>query len=123
MLIESASFPVERPDDLFIDICFAGRFTGRSSSIRSARRSPKKSSCTAGAAVAIMIPGGRVAVIRPMLLNTLRALNYSNYHISSAPIRRHRHPGGVEKVREQSDRVHPRRHARRRPTNKADCLN
>jgi adsorption protein B len=114
-------------DDLFIDICFAGRWVYRTLFIhpKCAPFTEEKLLQPPEQAVAIMIPAwDESAVIRPMLLNTLRALNYSNYHIFVGT-----YPNDtatqveVEKVREQSDRVHRVVTRDDGPTNKADCLN
>ncbi len=75
--------------------------------------------------VALMIPAwDESAVIRQMLDNTLRTLNYSNYHIFVGT-----YPNDlatqneVERIRERYDNVHRIVCPKDGPTNKADCLN
>jgi adsorption protein B len=127
LIAVSVIFLLSGLDDLFIDVCFFGRRLFRRCFVepKYPKLSEEQLLARAEQAVAIMIPAwDESAVIRPMLLNTLRALNYSNYHIFVGT-----YPNDtatqveVEKVREQSDRVHRVVTRDDGPTNKADCLN
>jgi adsorption protein B len=127
LIAVSVIFLLSGLDDLFIDVCFACRQIYRRLRIepRHPRITEEQLLAAPEQAVAIMIPAwDESAVIRPMLLNTLRSLNYSNYHIFVGT-----YPNDtatqveVEKVREESDRVHRVMTRDDGPTNKADCLN
>lgn len=75
--------------------------------------------------IAVLIPAwDEAGVIRRMLENTLRTLNYANYHIFVGTYPND--PGTqreVEMVREKADNVHRIVCPKDGPTNKADCLN
>jgi adsorption protein B len=127
LIAVSVIFLLSGLDDLFIDLCFAFRQIYRRLQIepRHPRITEEQLLAASEQAVAIMIPAwDESAVIRPMLLNTLRSLNYANYHIFVGT-----YPNDtatqaeVEKVREESERVHRVMTRDDGPTNKADCLN
>ncbi len=114
-------------DDLFIDLYFGLRSLYRRIFIL-----PKHQPLTeeqllqiSEQSIAVLIPAwDESAVIRRMLENTLRALNYANYHIFVGT-----YPNDqatqreVEIVREKVDNVHRTVCPKDGPTNKADCLN
>lgn len=127
MIVVSLIFLLSGLDDLFIDLCFAGRATYRHFFVL-----PKYAPLTeeqlykkAEQPIAVMIPAwDESAVIRPMLENTLAALNYTNYVIFVGT-----YPNDtktqteVEKVREKHRNVQRVVCPHDGPTNKADCLN
>ena len=127
IIIVSLIFLVSGLDDLFIDACYFFRGLYRRLFIR-----PKYELLTEEKLlqqpeqlIAIMLPAwDESAVIRPMLLNIMRSLDYHNYHIIVGT-----YPNDldtqreVELVREQHKHVHRITCPNNGPTNKADCLN
>lgn len=75
--------------------------------------------------IALLIPAwDEAAVIRRMLENTLRTLNYANYHVFVGTYPNDRATQReVEAVREHFDNVHRIVCPEDGPTSKADCLN
>jgi len=120
-------FLVSGLDDLFIDLYFGIRSLYRRLFIL-----PKHPPLTeeqllqvTEQPIAVLIPAwDESAVIRRMLENTLRILNYTNYHIFVGT-----YPNDpdtqceVEVLREKFDNVHRIVCPNNGPTNKADCLN
>ncbi len=127
LIFVSIVFLISGIDELFIDLCFVGRSLYRRIFVLP-RYSPLKEETLLAQhekPIAVMIPAwDESAVIRPMLKNTLRSLNYSNYHlfVGTYPNDPATHTE-VEHVREQHDRVHRTVCPHDGPTNKADCLN
>ncbi|MFW6127525.1 MAG: DUF4434 domain-containing protein [Thermodesulfobacteriota bacterium] len=114
-------------DDCFIDLYYAVRSVHRRLFVLPKYRPLTETQLLALAEqpVAVMIPAWQEApVIRQMLENTIRTLNYANYHIfvgtypNDPETRRE-----VEAVREHFDNVHRIVCPKDGPTNKADCLN
>jgi adsorption protein B len=114
-------------DDLFIDLYYGIRSLYRRISILPKHPPLREEQLlqTLEQPIAILIPAwDESAVIRRMLENTLRALNYANYHIFVGTYPND--PGTqreVEIVREKVDNVHRTVCPKDGPTNKADCLN
>lgn len=120
-------FLISGLDDLFIDLCFVVRAAYRMVFVL-----PRIKPLTEKALLdkpeqhlAVMIPAwDESAVIRPMLENTLRALNYRNYtifvgtYLNDLETQRE-----VDRVCARSDRVIKIVTPHDGPTNKADCLN
>ena len=114
-------------DDLFIDLYYGVRSLYRQIFILPKHQPLTEEQLlqTSEQPIAILIPAwDESAVIRRMLENTLRALNYANYHIFVGTYPND--PGTqreVEIVREKVDNVHRTVCPKDGPTNKADCLN
>ncbi len=114
-------------DDLFIDLCFLVRSAYRRLFVLS-RHAPLTEEALRTKEeqfIAVMLPAwDESAVIRPMLLNTVRNLGYTNFRIfvgtypNDAATRRE-----VGLVREACDKVECIVTPHDGPTNKADCLN
>lgn len=127
MVVVGLSFLISGLDDLFIDICYMCRSIYRRIFV-----TPKCTPLTEEQLcskeeqwIAIMIPAwDESAVIRPMLENTLRALDYKNYRIfvGTYPNDTDTHRE-VELVRENNPNVQRIVTPHDGPTNKADCLN
>jgi adsorption protein B len=127
MVGTSIVFLVSGLDDAFIDVCYVCRRLYRRLFVlpkytplteEKLRQHPEQ-------LIAIMIPAwDESAVIRPMLLNIIRTLNYENYHIIVGT-----YPNDLETqrevdhVKEQYSHVHRITCPNNGPTNKADCLN
>lgn len=114
-------------DDLFIDLCFVVRSVYRKIFItpKASPLTEKKLHDKPEQHVAVMIPAwDEAAVIRPMLENTLRSINYTNYtifvgtYLNDLDTQRE-----VDMVCAKSDRVQKIVTPHDGPTNKADCLN
>ncbi len=120
-------FLVSGLDDLFIDVCYGIRTIYRKLFVYTRYRRMTENDIVAKEEqpIAVMIPAwDESAVIRPMLENAARSLNYSNVHIfvgtypnDSATERE------VQKVRESYRNIHRVTTPHDGPTNKADCLN
>ncbi|WP_036243815.1 glycosyl transferase family protein, partial [Methylobacter luteus] len=122
----STVFLISGLDDLFIDIWYVLRSLYRRFFIPSYNPlTTEQLLSIPEQPLAIMLPAwDESAVIRPMLINTLRTLNYKNYHIfvgvyPNDPATRKE----VERVMEQYANVHIATCGSDGPTNKADCLN
>lgn len=114
-------------DDLFIDICYFTRSIYRRLFVlpkyrplseETLRNKPEQ-------AIAIMLPAwDESSVIRPMLENTLRTLNYSNYviFVGTYPNDKATHQE-VDAVKDHNGKVQRIVTPHDGPTNKADCLN
>jgi bacteriophage N4 adsorption protein B len=127
MMVVCTIFLISGLDDLFIDVCFFVRALYRRIFIlpyirpmseQDLLRHPEQP-------IAVMIPAwDESAVIRPMLLNTVRSLRYRNFHIfvGTYPndLATHRE---VEAVTKSHSNVHRVVTPHDGPTNKADCLN
>ncbi|MFH0925772.1 MAG: glycosyl transferase family protein [bacterium] len=127
LVVVSIVFLVSGLDDFFIDICFVLRSLFRRFFIL-----PKYKPMTEEQIlrpdeqpIAVMIPAwDESVVIKAMLENTIKTLNYSNYYIFVGT-----YPNDietqleVEKVRRKNDRVQFIVCPDEGPTNKADCLN
>jgi bacteriophage N4 adsorption protein B len=114
-------------DDLFIDICFllrslyillVGRGRDRPLSESELRGRPEQP-------IAVMLPAwDESAVIRAMLMNAAKSIDYRNFHIfvgvypNDAATR-----SEVELARQAFDNIHCIVTGSPGPTNKADCLN
>lgn len=127
MMVVGTAFLLSGLDDAFIDACYAVRSVYRRLFVlpRIARLSERQLVQKAEQPIAIMIPAwDESAVIRPMLLNTLRTLAYGNYQIfvgtypNDAATHRE-----VDAVCRQHARVQRITCPHDGPTNKADCLN
>src|SRR5215468_10480783 len=127
MIVVSIVFLVSGLDDLFIDACYFFRGLYCRLFIRSKYKplTEEKLLHRHEQLNAIMIPAwDESAVIRPMLLNIMRTLDYHDYHIIVGT-----YPNDldtqreVERVREQHSHVHRIVCPNNGPTNKADCLN
>lgn len=120
-------FLISGLDDLFIDICYGIRTIYRRLFVYTRYRRMTEHDIVAKEEqpIAVMIPAwDESAVIRPMLENAVRNLNYRNVHIfvgtypnDTATERE------VEKVRENHRNIHRVTTPHDGPTNKADCLN
>jgi len=121
------AFLISGLDDFFIDLCFGIRSLYRRCHVlphhppltEAALREKKEQR------IAVMIPAwDESAVIRPMLENTLRSLDYANYTIfvGTYPNDTNTHQE-VEIVREKHASVQRIVCPHDGPTNKADCLN
>ncbi|WP_442497919.1 glycosyl transferase family protein [Methylobacter sp. sgz302048] len=122
----STVFLISGLDDLFIDLWYVIRGLYRRFFIPSYNPlTTEQLLSIPEQPLAIMLPAwDESAVIRPMLMNTLRTLNYQNYHIfvgvyPNDPATRRE----VERVMEQYANVHIAACGNDGPTNKADCLN
>lgn len=127
LVVVGLAFLCSGIDDLFIDVFHAIRSLYRRIFVL-----PKIQPLTedhlllpAEQPIAILIPAwDESAVIQSMLDNTLRSVNYSNYHIFIGTYPNdpatHRE---VEVVRERHPNVHRILCPKDGPTNKADCLN
>ena len=120
-------FFVSGLDDFFIDMYYAVRTVYRRLFVLPRYRPLTEAQLLSSTEqpVAIMIPAWQESkVIRQMLENTIRTLNYANYHIFVGT-----YPNDpdtqreVEAAREQFDNVHRIVCPKDGPTNKADCLN
>jgi bacteriophage N4 adsorption protein B len=114
-------------DDLFIDTCYGLRSLYRRVFVLPRYRSLSEQDLLVcpEQLIAVMIPAwDESAVIRPMLHNAVRTLNYRNFHIfvGTYPNDSDTHRE-VEIVRERYDNVHRIVCPHDGPTNKADCLN
>jgi adsorption protein B len=114
-------------DDLFIDLYFGIRSLYRRLFITPKHRPLTEEQLLQATEqpIAVLIPAwDESAVIRRMLENTIRVLNYTNYHIFVGT-----YPNDpdtqqeVELLREKFDNVHRIVTQNNGPTNKADCLN
>ncbi len=114
-------------DDLFIDLYYGVRSLYRRLFILPKHRPLTEEQLlqVVEQPIAVMIPAWQEApVIRRMLENTLRTVNYANYHIFVGT-----YPNDpdtqreVELVRETFENVHRTVCPEDGPTNKADCLN
>ena len=127
LIVVSVIFIISGLDDLFIDIYFMVRSLYRrffvlpkyqALSEDDLRRVPEKP-------IAVFVPAwDESAVIRPMLENTIKTLDYDNYYLFVGT-----YPNDlktqqeVEKVRINHKNVHCVVCPHDGPTNKADCLN
>jgi adsorption protein B len=114
-------------DDLFIDLNFLIRASFRRLFVlpRYKRLSVEDLRSASEKAIAIMVPAwDESAVIRRMVQNTLRTLEYSNYHVFVGT-----YPNDADTAREVDEvaaafpNVHRTVCPKDGPTNKADCLN
>jgi len=126
-MVVSVVFLVSGLDDVFIDVCYFCRRLYRRLFVMPKYQplSEEKLLQHPEQLIAIMIPAwDESAVIRPMLLNIVRTLNYDNYHIIVGT-----YPNDldtqreVDLVQEQHSHVHRITCPNNGPTNKADCLN
>jgi adsorption protein B len=127
MTVVGLCFFISGLDDLFIDVCFIVRSVYRKYLVL-----PKHAALTetrlldmAEKHVAVMIPAwDESAVIRLMLDNTLKAINYKNYtifvgtYLNDLNTQRE-----VDQVCQKTDQVQKIVTPHDGPTNKADCLN
>ena len=120
-------FLISGLDDLFIDLCYVFRSLYRAVFIKPRFQplSERDLLDRPEQPIAVMLPAwDESAVIRPMLENAVRQLNYQNCHIFVGT-----YPNDpdtqreVEIVREQFSNVHRIATPHDGPTNKADCLN
>ncbi|EPR33036.1 General secretory system II protein E domain protein [Alkalidesulfovibrio alkalitolerans DSM 16529] len=123
----SIIFIISGFDELFIDFVYAARLVYRRAFVYSKHKRLTEEQLLAKPEqpIAIMIPcWDESAVIRRMLSNTIRTLNYSNYHIFVGT-----YPNDqatqreVELAREEFGKVSRIVCPKDGPTNKADCLN
>ncbi len=114
-------------DDLFIDLNFLIRVSFRKLFVlpKHKRLSTEELRAAPERPIAIMVPAwDESAVIRQMLQNTLRTLEYSNYHVFVGT-----YPNDpdtqreVDAICESFPNVHRTVCPKNGPTNKADCLN
>lgn len=127
LIFVSITFLLSGLDDLFIDLCYFARALYRRLFIERLRVPVTEEHLLAipQQYIAVMVPAwDESAVIRPMLLNMLRSLNYTQYHVFVGT-----YPNDKATQRE-ADAVcaaHPHVHRvvtpHDGPTNKADCLN
>jgi bacteriophage N4 adsorption protein B len=127
LMVVGFIFLISGLDDLFIDICYVLRSVYRKIAVL-----PKHKSLTEEQLqnhpekpIAIMLPAwDESSVIRPMLENTLRTLNYNQYviFVGTYPNDKATHKE-VDTVQENSNKVHRIVTPHDGPTNKADCLN
>jgi adsorption protein B len=127
IILVSAVILLSGLDDLFIDICYGLRSLYRRVFVLPRYRSLSEQDLLGcpEQPIAVMIPAwDESAVIRPMLHNAVRTLNYRNLHIfvGTYPNDPDTHCE-VEIVRERYDNVHRIVCPHDGPTNKADCLN
>jgi adsorption protein B len=127
MILVSAVILLSGLDDLFIDICYGLRSLYRRVFVLPRYRSLSEQDLLGcpEQLIAVMTPAwDESAVIRPMLHNAVRTLNYRNFHIfvGTYPNDSDTHQE-VEIVRERYDNVHRVVCPHDGPTNKADCLN
>lgn len=127
MIVVGICFFVSGMDDFFIDACFIARSVYRRFFIL-----PKHPPLTEAALrnrpeqpVAVMIPAwDESSVIRPMLENTLKSIDYKNFTIFVGTYRNDQATQReVDLVCEKSARVQKIVTPHDGPTNKADCLN
>jgi adsorption protein B len=127
MIIVGVVFLVSGLDDVFIDMCYVCRCLYRRLFIlpKYAPLTEEKLQHHPEQLIAIMIPAwDESVVIRPMLLNIIRTLNYERYHIIVGT-----YPNDLEtqrevdRVKELYSHVHRITCPNNGPTNKADCLN
>jgi bacteriophage N4 adsorption protein B len=127
MMIVAVVFFVSGVDDMFIDLCYFARGAYRRffTVSKCPRLKEEDLLNKEEQPIAVMIPAwDESAVIRPMLENALRRVNYSNYviFVGTYPNDPSTH-SEVDKVREHCDRVERIVTGHDGPTNKADCLN
>ncbi|MFC5472641.1 glycosyl transferase family protein [Paraherbaspirillum soli] len=127
MFVVGLIFLISGLDDLFIDLYFTVRSNYRNYFVlpKYAPMTEDNLRNTPEQPLAVLIPAwDEFAVIRPMLENTLRSLEYANYTIFVGT-----YPNDpqtqleVEKVREKHKNVQRIVCPHDGPTNKADCLN
>lgn len=127
MLILGVCFFLSGADDLVVDVIYVLRSLYRRWFIlpRHEPLTTEKLRSRPEQAIAVMIPAwDESAVIRPMLLNTLRSIEYRNYtifvgtYLNDADTQRE-----VDLVAAQDARVKKIVTPHDGPTNKADCLN
>ena len=127
LVFVSLAFLVSGLDDLFIDLCYLVRSGWRRLFVlpRHPRLTEEALRAEPEKPIAVMIPAwDESAVIRPMLENTLRSLNYDNFRIFVGVYPNDRATiEEVDKVREGWERVERIVCPHDGPTNKADCLN
>lgn len=120
-------FLISGLDDLFIDICYIARATHRRLFIlpRTRRLTEQDLLDCPEKPIAVLVPAwDESAVIRPMLINMARTLNYRNVHIFVGTYPNDAATGDeVERVRADYAHVHKIVTGHDGPTNKADCLN
>lgn len=127
LIFTSVIFLISGVDDLFIDVWFFIRSLYRRIFIYS-RYAPLREEQLLERPeqpLAVMIPAwDESSVIRPMLLNALKNLDYKNFHVFvGAYPNDPKTQAEVEKVREAHSNVHLVLCPHDGPTNKADCLN
>lgn len=127
LIFVSVAFLVSGLDDLFIDVCYFCRAIYRRLFVERLRVPVTEAALLARPQqpIAVMVPAwDESAVIRPMLLNMVRSLNYDAYHVFVGT-----YPNDEATHREVDAvcAVHPHVHRvvtpHDGPTNKADCLN
>lgn len=127
MMTVGFSFLISGMDDLFIDIFFVIRSLYRRYFVlpKSSPLTEKKLMEQPEQHIAVMIPAwDESAVIRPMLENTLKSINYKNYtifvgtYLNDLDTQRE-----VDLVCGKTDRAQKIVTPHDGPTNKADCLN
>jgi bacteriophage N4 adsorption protein B len=127
MTVIGVCFFISGVDDLFIDLCFIGRSLYRKYFVlpRHAPVTEKHLLAQLEQQIAIMIPAwDESAVIRPMLENTLRSINYKSYTIFVGTYRNdHDTQREVDLVCQKTEQVQKIVTPHDGPTNKADCLN
>lgn len=127
MITVSIVFLVSGIDDLFVDLVFAARSIYRKFAIEPLypRLTEQELFAKAEQRVAVMIPAwDEAAVIRPMLENTLRSIQYSNFTIFVGTYRNDlATQNEVDAVCAQHAQVVKVVTPHDGPTNKADCLN
>src|SRR5690349_9721469 len=114
-------------DDLFVDCCYIvwRCYCNLTKNTQNQRLSWDELNEVAEQPIAIMIPAWDESdVIRPMLANTLRTLDYSNYHIFIGTYPNDEATQGeVDRITAEFSNVHQIVCANPGPTCKADCLN
>ncbi|HEV8131095.1 MAG TPA: glycosyl transferase family protein [Acidobacteriota bacterium] len=127
LIAVSLVFLVSGIDDFFIDLYYLFHSLYRRFFIKSKHRALSQEDLAAPEEkpIAVMIPAWHEsAVIRRMLQDNLKRLNYSNYYFFVGTYPNDPETGReVEIVREQSTRVHRVVCPHNGPTNKSDCLN
>jgi bacteriophage N4 adsorption protein B len=120
-------FLISGLDDLFIDICYIVRTTYRRLFVlpRIRRLSEQDLLDCPEKPIAVLVPAwDESAVIRPMLINMARTLNYRNVHIFVGTYPNDTATGDeVDRVRADYPHIHKIVTGHDGPTNKADCLN
>ncbi len=127
MVVVGLIFLISGLDDAFIDACYFIRSVYRKIFVlpKHPRLTEAQLQNKPEQAVAIMLPAwDESSVIRPMLENTLKTLNYTHYviFVGTYPNDTATHRE-VDRVVEHSTKVHRVVTPHDGPTNKADCLN
>ena len=127
MIAVGICFLISGLDDLFIDICFIVRSVYRRLFIlpKHPPLTQQKLLAVPEKHIAVMIPAwDESAVIRPMLENTLKSINYKNYTLFVGTyLNDLATQGEVDIVCARTEQVQKIVTPHDGPTNKADCLN